>query len=95
MKNVVQTLVIVTCVMVLVTWFNRSPAASFSPVYTPVQEIQGGLRPVYPRWQYKNVPRNFDEEFSEKTLNKHGKEGWELVIIYEDKETAVFKRPLR
>ncbi len=65
---------------------NRAPLQEEPEVPKPI--------PNYPRWEYKNVPRNFDEEFSERTLNKHGKEGWELVIIYEDQETAVFKRPL-
>lgn len=91
MKNAVQTVVIVAFVLVFVAWFNSSPALSLSPL----QELKKIAAPLYPGWEYKNVPRNFDEEFSEKTLNKHGKEGWELVIIYEDKETAVFKRPLK
>ena len=49
------------------------------------------------RWEYRLVPAGLDraEHIIEENLNNHGKDGWELVAVYQSGfRVFVLKRPL-
>ena len=49
------------------------------------------------KWKYRLFPAGLDrvDHFIQQTLNNHGKDGWELVAVYESRfRVFVLKRPV-